>query len=354
LGVIITETQHMTKTLGLLFFLTLTFYSNAQTSLSSKDSIKIFYDSLFITFKSDYLLKNEVNWTEVETEIKGKLANFSDFKSSLSQTTILFDKIKATHCQLFYKDTVYTATPKNYFTEKDFSEQWLKKYSTSPAFEVKVIDNNYGYILMPAMNFEDVSPENINKLAQPMYDQIAEVKSKKNLKGWIIDLRFNTGGHVYPMLLALYDFLGNNIVYGVLDNNQKLTGSTNLNNGNYYDNKVKTYWIKPQGKKLTKSKVVLVTGIVTGSSGEITAISFKGRKNTLFIGEKTSGTTTTNEKREFPFGIYMAFTVGYDCDRNGNFYEAIIPDIAITKQDNFDNLRLDKNIQEAVKWINRK
>lgn len=343
----------MKKILGLIFILSLTINSNAQTRLSSGDSIKVFYDSLFTTFKSDYLLKNEVDWTEVETEIKGNLAKFTNFKSSLSQTTILFDKIKATHCQLYYYDTVYTATSK-IFTEKDFSEQWLKKYSNNPAFEVQVIDKNYGYILMPGMNFEDVSPENINELAQPMYDQIAEVKSKNNIKGWIIDLRFNTGGHVYPMLLALYDFLGNNVVYGVLDNNKKLISSTNLNNGNYYDNKNKTSWIKPKGKKLIKSKVALVTGIVTGSSGEITAISFKGRKNTLIIGEITSGTTTTNEKREFPFGIYMAFTVGYDCDRNGNFYEVIIPDIAITKRDNFDNLLLDENIQEAIKWMNKK
>lgn len=343
----------MTKILGLLFFLTLTFYSNAQTSLSSRDSIKIFYDSLFKSFKSDYVLKNEVNWTEVEAEIKGNLANYSDLKSSLSQTTILFDKIKATHCQLFYKDTVYTATPKN-FTEKDFNEQWMKKYSSNPTFEVKVIDNNYGYILMPAMNFEDVSPENINKLAQPMYDQIAEVKSKNKIKGWIIDLRFNTGGHSFPMLLALYDFLGNNIVYGSLDNKNQLINITRLNNGNYFDNKDTISWIKPNGKNLEKSKVAIITGIVTGSSGEITAISFKGRKNTLFIGEKTSGTTTTNDKRDFPFGITMAFTIGYDCDRNKKYYEAIIPDIVISKQDNFDNLLLDKNIQEAIKWINKK
>ena len=101
--------------------------------MSSGDSIKVFYDSLFTTFKSDYLLNNEVDWTEVETEIKGNLAKFTNFKSSLSQTTILFDKIKATHCQLYYYDTVYTATSK-IFTEKDFSEQWLKKYSNNPVF----------------------------------------------------------------------------------------------------------------------------------------------------------------------------------------------------------------------------
>lgn len=54
---------------------------------------------------------------------------------------------------------------------------------------------------------------------------------------------------------------------------------------------------------------------------------------------------------DLPFGVYMTLTIGLDCDRNGNFYEQIIPEILISKQDNFDDLMLDKNIQEGVKFI---
>ena len=50
----------------------------------------------------------------------------------------------------------------------------------------------------------------------------------------------------------------------------------------------------------------------------------------------------------------MAITVTYDCDRNGRFYNKIMPDILLSKQDNFDNLLLDKNIMEAIKWMNKK
>ena len=65
------------------------------------------------------------------------------------------------------------------------------------------------------------------------------------------------------------------------------------------------------------------------------------------------GRTTTNDKRLLPFGAYMALTIGYDCDRNGVFYDKIVPDILLSKQDNFDNLLLDKNIQEAIKFITK-
>ncbi len=344
----------MRKIIGLIFILSLTLNLNAQTKLTTKDSITVFYDSLLNTLKSDYLYKNDVNWTSLENETKSNLKQFPDFRSSLAQTTVLFDKIKATHCEVFYNDsTSYTATF-NGPTEKDFSEQWVKKYVTTPSFEVKVIDNKYGYILMPGINFTDISAENIQKLAQPMYDQIAEIKNNKKLAGWIIDLRFNTGGNCHPMLLTLYDFLGDNMVYGSLDINKKLFLSVKMKNGKYFDNGELTSQIIPKGKKMTKTKVAIITGKATGSSGEITAMSFKGRKNTIFIGEPTGGKTTTNDKRDLPFGIVMALTIGYDCDRNKIGYERIIPDILISKQDNFENLLEDKNIEEAMRWINKK
>lgn len=342
----------MKKLFNLFSILLIAFTSNAQTSLSSADSIRVFYDSLFSTLKSDYLYKKSTNWAVIEPEIKENLKQYDTFKNALAETTILFDKINATHCQLFYKDTVITATY-NGPNENDFSEQWIKKYITNPAFDVKVLENKYGYVLMPSILFEDITPEKIRSIAQPLYDQIAEIKSKNKLKGWIIDLRFNTGGNIYPMLLALYDFLGDNHVWGVLDINKNEVLKIELSQGKYLENKREISSIKHKGELLDTAKTAIITNIATASSGEITAISFKGRKNTLFIGETTTGMTTTNDKRELPFGAFMALTTGFDSNRNGMYYEKITPDILTSKQDNFENLLSDKNIQEAIKWINK-
>ena len=338
---------------GILMILGLSFKTNAQTKLSTKDSINIFFDSLFSVLKTDYLYKDKVNWTAIESEIKVKFNQYEDFKQALSQTTSLFDKINATHCQLFYMDTIFTAT---YIgpSENDFSEQWIKKYSTNPSFEVKLLDQKYAYILLPGMNYKDISAENIHKIAQPMYDQIVDLKSKHKLEGWVIDLRFNTGGNPYHMLLSLYDILGDNILWGELDKDKNMKTKVQLKDGKYLQNNEVISYILPKGERFDKSKVAIITGIITASSGEITAISFKGRENTIFIGETTNGLTTTNDKRDLPFGVFMALTTGYDCDRNKIFYNKIIPDIKTTKQDNFDNLLLDKNIQEAIHWMKKK
>lgn len=92
------------------------------------------------------------------------------------------------------------------------------------------------------------------------------------------------------------------------------------------------YKVNPKGELLDKAKVAVIINIATGSSGEITALGFKGRENTIFIGENTYGATTSNVIRNLPFGAYMALTVGYDCDRNGEFYERIIQKLKLIKK----------------------
>lgn len=343
----------MKKIIILFFSVIFSISVSAQKKSITQDSIKVFYDVLFKNLKKQFIFKKNVDWKLVQSETNQHLTKYTNFQNSLDETTILFDRIGAVHVHLYYKDKEYSANVKTP-VKADFTEQWVKKYATKPNFEAKVIDGKYGYILMPAMMFMDTSSENIHKIAQPLYDQIADLKSNKNLEGWIIDLRFNTGGNATPMLLTLYDLLGNNDIWGMMDVNKKVEGKYKLDHGNYGLGKNIYSYINPKGELLDQAKVAVITGIVTGSSGEVTALAFKGRSKTIFIGEDTFGFTTGNVKMELPFGASVALTTGYDSDRNGIFYEKIIPDIRIVKQDNFDNLLLDKNVQEAIKYFDSK
>lgn len=335
---------------GIIFALAFTLNLNAQKLATSQDSIRVFYDRIFTVMKKGYLYKENVNWKEIEPKVRENLTHYSTFKSSLKEVATLFDFAKADHGKVYYNKASFSGNFPGP-TIKDFTDQWVKKYATKPAFEVKILDNEIGYILMPGIMFEDSSSKNIHNIAQPMYDEINTIKSSKNIKGWIIDLRFNTGGNCEPMILALYDFLGNNDVWGVLDQNKKKMSSIKLSDGNYINNSKKSSYITAKGTLLDKTKVAVITNLATGSSGEVTALAFKERETTIFIGEKTNGKTTSNMIVDLPFKAYMTLTIGLDCDRNGNFYEQIVPDITVSKQDNFDDLLLDKNIQEGIKFI---
>ncbi|MFC4212587.1 S41 family peptidase [Pedobacter lithocola] len=343
----------MKRLLAIIFVLVLSLDLSAQKKITAQDSIKIFYDKLFSTLKSGYIHKENINWKLIESQTEQDLKQYNTFQNSLLEIKKLFDKIGATHCNVYYKQNKYSATGKT-ISKEDYSEQWKKKYDTKPAFEVKVINDKYGYILIPAMLSFDLSAKNIHNIAQPLYNKIAALKTENHIEGWIIDLRFNSGGNSWPMLLALYDFLGNNEIGGSLNGDKKQESKLRLDKGKLIEKSNMISFVNPIGELLDKKRVSVITGMFTASSGEVVALAFKGRPNTKFIGESTYGATTGNIACKLPFNITMALTTSFDSDRNGNYYEKILPDIRIFKQDNFDDIRLDKNIQQAIEFIDNK
>lgn len=326
---------------------------SAQKQVNSQDSIRSFYNAVFAALKKKYLLKKEVNWTIVEAETQKALGKYTTFGQSLNEIGPLFDKIKAGHCGIYLNDVKYTSTAK-ISGKTNYTAQWKKKYATNPEFEVSLLEQKYGYILMPKIIFFDVSAENIGKVAQPLYDQIEDLKSKNEIEGWIIDLRLNTGGNSMPMVLALYDFLGDNIIGGVLDAQKKQQSIMRLKQGKYIDQSKSIPQIQTRGKLLDQMKVAVLTGNFTASAGEVVALAFKRRPNTILIGGKTYGATTSNIMWNLPFGATMALTTGYDCDRNGVYHEQIVPDILHSDSENFEQLPLDRSVVEAIHYFNEK
>jgi len=82
----------------------------------------------------------------------------------------------------------------------------------------QVIDKNIGYIRIPGNN--DFAFKMVDSIANDITNHINKVNSAK-IKG-IIDLRINTGGNMYPILLGLKEFIGSdNIVFGGFRNSKE-------------------------------------------------------------------------------------------------------------------------------------
>lgn len=339
----------MNKILVILFMVNFSITVNAQKQQTSQDSIRVAYKAIFSNLEEGFIYKDSVNWQHLKAETEANLSQYSNFKESLNEIVPLFSKIGATHCSIYYEGEGYSISVS--YPKDSFNEQFKNKFATNPIFETKIIDETYGYILMPALKFLDTKQRNVNKISQQLYDQINVLKTNNHITGWIIDLRFNTGGNSWPMLLALYDFLGDTNVSATLNSSKKQIAMASLLKGKYQVDSKTLYHIKPKGKLLDTAKVAIITGVVTTSSGEVVAMAFKNRPNTIFIGENTAGFTSANYGVQLPFGMTLILTKSYNSDRNGTYYDKITPDIRVSKQDNFDNLLLDKNIQEALKFI---
>lgn len=204
------------------------------------------------------------------------------------------------------------------------------------------------------MLLKDATRKELDQAAQEIYDAIIEIDQSNTIKGWIIDLRLNIGGNSNVMLTGLYHLLGNGTAHLSLDIDEHVKIVTSMNNGVLYKNHEETTAVKPNLKSKPHIPVALISGIMTNSAGEFVVLGFRGRKNTIIIGEESYGSTTANDLYELPFGIKAAITESYGTDRSAKFTKTIIPDIEVIKETNFEDLSKDKNIIEAIKFINSK
>ncbi len=324
-------------------------------NLTVKDSIQIFSDSLFSKLEKNYLFQHEVSWSKVKNRFNKKALEHTSFEASLKETKAVFDSIGCDHCMLFSDKGYYPATQKKTLLFKDFSDQFVKKYQSGVQFGVSTVGDSYGYIIIPGMFYKDMPQDSLNLKTQEMYDQIITLNKNNNLKGWIIDLRFNMGGDAYLMLTALYHLLGDKVVYNTLDINKEVATIHKLKNGKFYSGNEVNMAINVQANKVDKkTPVALITGNFTASAGECVILGFKGRENVISIGEPTYGFLTGNNMFTLPFNVKAPLTTSYLADMFGKNSENLKPDIYIKHKDNFDDLLLDQNIIEAIKFINSK
>ena len=327
-----------------------------QQNLTVQDSIQIFSDSLFSKLKKNYLFTDNVSWSTIKNSFEENALASSTFEESLKNSKDVFDSIECDHCMLFSENGFYPATQKKSLLYKDYSYEFSLKHSQGVAFSASKLNDAYGYIIIPKMLFLDLSQEELNAKAQEMYDKIVMLNKNNDLKGWIIDLRFNTGGDSYLLINALQHLLGDKVVYNELNIHKEIEKVNKLENGKFYSGEkikiqVETTYKNPD----ITTPVALIIGNWTASAGETIVLAFDGRENVIKIGEPTYGHLTGNDLFELPFNIKAPLTTVYLSNMYGNYSENLDPDIYVKEENcNFKNLLKDQNIIEAIRFIDSK
>lgn len=194
-----------------------------------------------------------------------------------------------------------------------------------PVVNGRRIETNVGYVKIPS--FQGSEPA---AFAEQIDHVIAATDGPK-ICGWIVDLRGNTGGNMWPMIGGLRSLLGP----GPLGSFRSRTGRL-------------THWSNPmvpqQWHRLrTDPPVAVITDGRTASSGEAVTVAFRGRDDTRSFGAPTWGISTGNRTIRLSDGATMLLTVSVFVDRDGNPYGSRIqPDEVVAPQD---------AEKAAVRWL---
>jgi C-terminal processing protease CtpA/Prc len=186
------------------------------------------------------------------------------------------------------------------------------------------------------------SPEQGKAYAEAGEAKIAQLKAAGVCK-FVVDLRFDQGGNMYPMITALSGLLHDGVL-GTFENAQGKLHPWVLKNGIATEDTQVPAAPQPTRHTANSLPVAVLLGPMTMSSGEYTAISFEGRANTRFFGAPSGGYVTANTVVPLSDGAAIVMTVAWGHDRTGKKYT--------------DRIEPDENtgsggaaLDAAVKWL---
>jgi carboxyl-terminal processing protease len=211
----------------------------------------------------------------------------------------------------------------------------------------RTLPGNIGYVDVPDFGGND-------KLAKDFATRLQEVIRSLDgppVSGWVVDLRRNGGGNMYPMIDGLGPLLGE----GDLGFFKEVKGSDKWWYRRGRSGEGRDVFCKvdhPYKLMHPGQKVALLTSPYTASSGEATLISFLSMPNVRVFGEPTAGLTSGNETYELSDGALLVLTEAQEADRRGQVYEdAVQPDEKIAIDWAQFNTDRDPVVAAATRWI---
>jgi C-terminal processing protease CtpA/Prc len=182
---------------------------------------------------------------------------------------------------------------------------------------------------------------------------VIELNDAASVCGWIVDLRQNSGGNLWPMLAGLGPLLGDgDLAASVYPDGRRIAvwyrdGQAGF--GDYTQLRVRA----PYRLRSPAPAAVLVGG-GTASSAEVLAVAFRGRPGTRSFGAPTRGLSAGN--RTFPLadGASLVLTVAATSDAAGRVLEGpFVPDelVAGSRDGSGTRAAADGPLEAAVEWL---
>jgi carboxyl-terminal processing protease len=186
---------------------------------------------------------------------------------------------------------------------------------------------------------------------QSVHDAIRTIDTPTRC-GWVLDLRRNRGGYIYPMLAAVGPLLGEGVVAGKRDVDGVVERWSYRNGTMSVDDRVQTTVAAPYRLSRTDVPVAVLTSELTASAAEAVTIAFAGRPNTRSFGRPTMGLTTFTVMRAMPDNALISVTNAVDIDRAGNGYDGPVrPDEAVEWDWATIATAQDRALVSALSWL---
>lgn len=198
---------------------------------------------------------------------------------------------------------------------------------------VTVQGRNLGYVVLPRCSAKDNDGQ---LLYAADVRRILTDLTAQSPKGWIVDLRGNTGGNMWPMLAGIGPILGDGSVGSFVANDGNVSwfyqdGKTGTRNPAGLETVSLTLQEEPVLQTPSVAPVAVLVDSSTASSAEAITIAFHGRPASRSFGSRTAGKSTAVQPFKLDDGAELYLTTAIDADRSGKAYpDGFTPDQVVS------------------------
>lgn len=211
----------------------------------------------------------------------------------------------------------------------------------------QLIEAEIGYVDVPAFSGGGADGD----LLAVLYHELIEQVDTTGVCGWVVDVRGNTGGNMWPMLAGVGPILGPGRAGFFVDADS-----------------VVSEWLYADGEASIGTTVVaaadpfydpseapppvaVLTDGETASSGEAVAVAFRGRADTRSFGSSTFGVSTANAGFGLPDGAVIFLTIAWMADRSGAIYGGQLGPDDVVSGTKTGERATDSALAAALTWL---
>jgi carboxyl-terminal processing protease len=209
----------------------------------------------------------------------------------------------------------------------------------------RLVAGRFALLTIPGMQKDDQGERRYLRAGMAAVQEV----DKSAPCGWIVDLRSNGGGNMWPMIAVLAPLLG-----------EGKLGSFVFPGGTRVDWELRDGQALLDGSSMTLQAntvmlahpdppVAVLTSEATASAGEASLIAFRGLNRARTFGRPTAGFATSNETFSLSDGAVLVLTTALDADRTGHVYgnDPIPPDLPVPRWPDHDAA-----VGSATSWLN--
>jgi hypothetical protein len=281
-----------------------------------------FLSALVTTIQQHWVRRNSVDWVEFRKHVLSVVDEYNGYMGNMQKgiqlsLSLLGDK----HTSFVYKNgqEVRSATNQGCGYEQ-------------PA--MVSLDATIGYVNVVGFTSAN-SPAAEEAYIAAIYKQLKE-SDNPTLKGWIVDLRTNTGGRYTPMLKAVAPFFqAGTAMYFVYPDStfsEMAISAETLRSAYHLKN--------PQ------VKVAVLTSQNTASAGEAVAITFRSRANTRSFGNSTCGVSTGRAGYEIGDVGQLVISTSIMADKDKHLYGSSVQPDEVEPSSG-------EAFKKAIQWLKR-